>query len=289
MAVLKAAVRHFWTRSWYRQSRSAVAPGISYLPSPQMTAQQETLFDEPAGTAGRWVRIGYLSIWSVQLLAAVTAAAAAATLITRIVTATQAKSNACKTGAPGCTDIAVPVAGPVLLLLLCIVLMVAGRPARRFTAEQIRNSARRVAARSRTPLQHLVVLLAPLPTRSRWLLTAADRMLDNFPPELAGRVLWDIARRLDAAAALTALNARALPELRTEAAQTAYTLTTRAEADVAALRQAVLVGKDYRHRPCRTTSLSSLPRAQPATMISDARLLLPKDTSDRPTARSYTS
>lgn len=263
-----------WSRSWYRQSRTANAAAVEFVPGPQLTPEQVEQFAEPTGRAARWARWSYLAVWVAQIAAAVTVVAAVAALVSGIVAGVERKTSDCRAGAAGCARIAVPVAGPVLVALICTAVVVVGRTTRRKLAELMRSSAARDARSRRGPLLPAVVLLGPLPARSQWLLTTADRMLGHFPPALADRVLWDIARRLDAAAALGRLGTD-------DAAEIAQALNRQAEADVDAIRSAVTTESSYRHRPCRVSSRSSLPRAgDTATLLRDARLLLPRDGAD---------
>lgn len=276
-----ATVRHFWHESPFRTSQWAAADPVEFVPAPQMTDAQIQRFSAPRGRASTLTRGAYITEWVLQLAAVIVAVVLLSLLVTEIVSGTQDKVDSCREGLDRCSVEGAGTPGLVLGLIACIAVVVLGRPTRRQIAAQMLASARRAAAVSRQQLQPFTVIVDHLSPRGRWLVTTAHRMLDNYPPTAADRVLWDIARRLDAAAHLQAMTRRRpvpaeLPAART----TATALSDQAERDIARLRRAVQTGGDYRHQPPRTKSTSSLPRSTDrATTISDAQLLLPRNMS----------
>lgn len=262
--------------SWYRTALTATAAPVEFLPGPAMTAADVHDFAAPTGTAAPWWRALYVACWAVQLAAAIGVVAAAVSLLATVGVSAQTVAQECQTGQPGCTATAsVNPAVPVLWLVGCAAVLVAGRSLRRGCAALMRASALRAAHTVRTALQPSVVLLTPLSPRQRWLLRSAQRMLEHYPPTSSDRVLWDIARRLDAATELRGRRHRATRQWQ-DAAAVANALDEQAEHDVTALRSAVRDGAAYRHNPCATASPAALPRSSSIDrLITDATLLLP--------------
>lgn len=276
-----ATVRHFWHESPFRNSQWAAADPVKFVPAPQMTDTQVQRFSTPRGRASTLTRGAYITEWALQIAAVITAIVLIALLVTEIVSGTQDKVESCREGLDRCSAERAGTPGLVLGLVFCIAIVVLGRSTRRRIAAQMLASARRAAAASRQQLQPLTVIVDHLSPRGRWLVTTAHRMLENYPPAAADRVLWDIARRLDAAAHLQAATRRRPAPAELPAARTTATaLSDQVERDVSRLRRAVQSGGDYRHQPPRTKSTSSLPRSTDlSTTISDAQLLLPRNMS----------
>ena len=268
--------------SWYLNARTAIAPPVKFVPSPEMTDTEIDAFAAPEGTARLGWQLLYLGCWVVQLIAAAGALVSLGVLVASVLGGAQSTVQGCQAGIADCTSsTAADVVGPVLWFVGCSAAVALGRPLRREIAAIMQTAALRAARAARAAMQTRTVLVESLSPRNRWLLNSADRLLENYPSDLANRVMWDIARRIDAA---TALHALITPKNRADSspvyAATQHLterLTAQAERDVAALRAAVRDSATYRHEPCRTSSLSALPRSRDAdTMLTDAELLLPK-------------
>ena len=213
-------------------------------------------------------------------------------LVTMMTTGSQAAAEQCRSSSADCTAAAtgMNVAVPVLALVGCLVVLAVGRSLRPQCAALMHRSALRAAETVRAQLQRKVVLLSPLTTRQRWLLRAAERMLEHYPPPGSSFALWDIARRVDAAAELRKRVSNAQwqrPADVAEAAALAERLDAQAEADVAAMRSAVLAAAPYQHRQSHTDSPLALLRSSSlASVVMDAELLLPGNWNNDPKHRS---
>lgn len=265
--------------SWYRNSRVATAPPVEFVPGPQMTAAEAEEFAAPDGTSKIGWQLLYLACWVEQIAGGIGAVVSLGVLVSTILGGAQSTIQGCQTGNCASSS-AADVVVPVLWFVGCTAAAVLGRPLRREAAALLRSAALRSARAIRAEHQTDAVIVETLPPRDRWLLHSADRMLANYPPDLAEQVLWDIARRLDAATALKALPAgpNGPPQdTAPQAAEISAALVDQVERDVAAVRKSVQDEAAYRHQPCRTSSLSALPRtSEPGTLIRDAALLLPE-------------
>lgn len=265
----------------------ALGRPVEFLPGPELTDRQAEIVTEPVGQASRPVQALYVATWVVQVLGVVAVPAVVTALVLQVVSDSQVHLNTCLAGQT-CGS-AGSVIGYVFALVLCVAVVVVMRPVRAAVRRLLQWSAARDAERLRAQFTDQVVVLDGLGATGRWLLRSAQRLLSNYPPRAAAAAAWDVARRLDAAAVLRRLAATppARPTDQT-ASQLAADLAAAVEQELAQLRQSVLEARPFSHSPwlCTATSTRVLPRADdPATVLADARLLLPATSTQRRSLR----
>lgn len=256
------------SRRWYRNSVTAIADPVPFYPGPQMTPAEVAVATAPTGRAATWVRTLYIAVGAAQIAAVAAAAVLVLQIVLSVAQDAQNTVEACRSGQAGCAATGASLNGPVLTLCVCLAIAVLGRPLRRRVASWMQRSALRDAQRRRAHLADRMVLVDNLPARSRWLLEVLEQLTQSLPARQGEQMLWDSARRLDAAAALEALDTPAADQL-------ADALADQVEGDTALLRTATVEGHRYRHARCRTRSQQTLTRSTPAEMLAAADLLLP--------------
>lgn len=244
------------------------ADPVPFYPGPQMSPSEVATATAPTGRAATWVKSLYVGIGAAQVAALVATAVIVLQIVLSVVQDAQNTVEACRAGQAGCAVTGASLNGSVLTLCGCLAIVVLGRLLRRGVATWMRRSALRDAQRQRDELADRMVLVDQLPARSRWLLETLEQLTQPLPARQGDQVLWDSARRLDAAAALGELDTA-------NADQLADALIDQVEGDIALLRTALVEGHRYRHAKCRTRSQQALTRSSPAEMLTTADLLLP--------------
>lgn len=264
-------------RRWYRESLTVTADPAAFWPGPQMSAPELEDATSPTGQAAGWTRVVYIGIWVAQIAALIAVLVLAVAIALYLAQQTQATADACQRGDQvRCQVVGVDVRGQVVAIVACLVVLAGGRGARWSLSRVMRRSAVRDALRQRLALRDRLVLVDELPVRSRWLLDITHDLTETLPRRAAEQIVWDAARRLDAAAVLDTL-ARTHPQHAAAATELADRLSAQVEGDVVVLREAIRLGQRFRHARCRAEDQRTLPRStDPETTIRDAALLLPR-------------
>lgn len=272
-------------RRWYREAVTVTAAPAAFWPGPQMSAAELEDATSPTGHAAGWTRVAYIGVWVAQIAAFITALILAGSIVLYLAQQAQATADACQQGdQTRCQVTGVDVRGQALTIIVCLIAVVGGRGARWKLSRVMHRSALRNAHRQRLAQQDRLVLVDELPARSRWLLTITHDLTETLPHRVAEQIVWDAARRLDAAAVLDSVASR-FPRHAAAATRTADLLSAQVEGDVVVLRAAVRGGHRFRHARCRAETQRTLPRSKdPETTIRDAALLLPRERTIQETA-----
>lgn len=273
-------------RRWYRGAVRQTPPAAALIPGPQMTDDELATATQPTGTAAPLLRAAYIGVWLAQLAAVIVGLIITAQFLLGVLARGEAVRQACMTGdQTGCVaPTAADGTGAALGIAVCLVVLIAGRPARQWLLGPLRRSALADARRRRRALQDRMVLVADLPARSQTLLDRAEQDVQNLPQGDSDALLWDLARRLDAAAVLDdageAAN-RADPQAADELWAMSDWLVEQATSDARALARAAATGYRVLRPLPQTGNPRTVPRStDPAVLVHDAGLLLPRAVLD---------